>query len=96
MTAAGNCLYAMNQMLLAEMDGECRIGAGLPADWKDWSFRLPAESGYEVEFAMKGGRAEKLVLRPRRIDPARRIKLVLPDGSRREAALDKSEVVVLE
>ena len=96
MTAAGNCLYALNQMLLAEMDGECRIGAGLPADWKDWSFRLPAESGYEVEFAMKGGRAEKLVLRPRRIDSARRIKLVLPDGSRREAALDKSEVVVLE
>ncbi len=96
MTAAGNCLYALNQMLLAEMDGECRIGAGVPTDWKDWSFRLPAENGYEVEFAMKGGRAEKLVLRPRRIDPARRIKLVLPDGSRREAALDKSEVVVLE
>ena len=45
---------------------------------------------------MKGGRAEKLVLRPRRIDSARRIKLVLPDGSRREVALDKSEVVVLE
>ena len=95
MTAAGNCLYALNQMLLAELDGECRIGAGAPKEWKDWSFRLPSEGGYEVEFAMKGGKVEKLVLRPRRIDSARRVKLVLPDGSRREAALDKSEIVVL-
>ena len=84
------------KLMLAEMDGECRIGAGVPPNWKDWSFRLPAESGYEVEFEMKGGKVAKLVVRPRRTDPARTIKLVLPDGSRREATLDKPEVVILE
>lgn len=95
MTAAGNCLYALNQMLLAELDGECRIGAGVPKEWKEWSFRLPAESGYEVEFAAKEGRAVKLILRPRHVDKSRRVKLVLPDGSRHEVALDKEEVAVI-
>ncbi|MBO7684027.1 MAG: hypothetical protein J6T51_04815 [Kiritimatiellae bacterium] len=92
MTAAGNCLYAMNQMLLTEQDGECLVGAGVPKEWKDWSFRLPAEGGYEVECEVKGGKVAKLVLRPRRIGPARKVRLVLPDGSRREATLDGSEI----
>ena len=95
MTAAGNCLYAINQMLLMEADGECRIGAGVPKGWKDWSFRLPAESGYEVEFAMKDGKTERLILRPRNPKNGRRVKLVLPDGSRREVVLDRQEVEVL-
>ena len=82
-------------MLLAELDGECRIGAGVPKEWKEWSFRLPAESGYEVEFAAKEGRAVKLILRPRHVDKFRRVKLVLPDGSRHEVALDKEEVAVI-
>ena len=91
MTAAGNCLYAINSMLLMEADGECRIGAGVPKEWKDWSFRLPAESGYEVDFAMKGGVVTKLVLRQqpynkRGADP-RSVKVVLPDGSRRMVAV---------
>ena len=92
MTAAGTSLYAMNQMLLTEQDGECLIGAGVPKEWKDWSFRLPAEGGYEVECEVKGGKVAKLVLRPRRIDPARKVRLVLPDGSRREVPLDRSEI----
>ena len=95
MTAAGNCLYAMNQMLLMEADGECRIGAGVPKEWKDWSFRLPAESGYEVEFAMKDGKVTKLVLRegerPREPHPPRHVNVVLPDGSRRTIDLKFKE-----
>ena len=92
MTAAGNCLYAINSMLLMEADGECRIGAGVPKEWKDWSFRLPAESGYEVDFAMKGGVVTKLVLRQqahnnKRGGDPRTIKVVLPDGSRRTVAV---------
>ena len=91
MTAAGNCLYAINSMLLMEADGECRIGAGVPKEWKDWSFRLPAESGYEVDFAMKGGVVTKLVLRQqpynkRGADP-RSVKVILPDGARRTMAV---------
>lgn len=104
MTAAGNCLYAMNQMLLMEADGECRIGAGVPKEWKDWSFRLPAESGYEVDFAMKNGKVTKLMLRegerPRepqceaeRPSEPRTVNLVLPDGSRRKVTFDNKEVI---
>ena len=56
------------------------------------SFRRPAESGYEVDFAMKGGVVTKLVLRQqaynnkREADP-RSIKVVLPDGSCRMMAV---------
>ena len=102
MTAAGNCLYAMNQMLLMEADGECSIGAGVPKEWKDWSFRLPAESGYEVDFAMKDGKVERLALRGRKWEGRacrdrtmdatsaslpRTVNVVLPDGSRRKIDL---------
>ena len=87
MTGAGTCLYAINQMLLSERDGECLIGAGVPKEWKDWSFNLPAEGGYNVEFAMKAGKVAKLVLRPHRAGPSRKVKVVLPDGSRREVVL---------
>lgn len=77
-------------------DGECRIGAGVPKEWRDWSFRLPAENGYEVECEMKGGKVVKLVLRPRRIDPARKVRLVLPDGSHCMVKFDAEEVKVVE
>jgi hypothetical protein len=87
MTAAGTCLYAINSMLLMEAEGECRIGAGVPKEWKDWSFRLPAESGYEVEFAMKDGKVVKLALRSRRPGESRSVGVVLPDGSRRTVML---------
>ena len=98
MTAAGNCLYAINSMLLMEADGECRIGAGVPKEWKDWSFRLPAEGGYEVEFEMKNGVVTKLVLRQqaynskRESDP-RTVKVILPDGSRHTVEVVSSGVV---
>ena len=87
MTAAGNCLYALNQMLLMEADGECRLAAGVPSTWKDYSFRLPAEGGYEVECAVKGGTLARLALRARRSGAGRRVRLVLPDGTRRDVEL---------
>ena len=87
MTAAGNCLYALNQMLLTEADGECRLAAGVPAAWKDYAFRLPAEGGYEVECAVKGGTLARLVLRARRSGAGRRVRVVLPDGTRRDVEL---------
>ncbi len=87
MTAAGNCLYALNQMLLMEADGECRLAAGVPSTWKDYSFRLPAEGGYEVECAVKGGTLARLVLRARHSCAGRRVRVVLPDGTRRDVEL---------
>ena len=53
-------------------------------------------SSLSSRFAMKGGNAAKLVLRPRRIDPARKVRLVLPDGSRRMVKFDAEEVKVVE
>ena len=64
----------------------------MPKEWEDWSFRLPAESGYEVDFAMKSGVVTKLVLRQqacknkRGADP-RSVNVVLPDGSCRTVAV---------
>ena len=87
MTGAGTCLYAINQMLLTEQDGECLIGAGVPKEWKDWSFRLPAEGGYTVDFAMKDGKVDRLVLSPHpgaKTKKARKtVRVVLPDGTRK-------------
>ncbi|MBR0067199.1 MAG: hypothetical protein IJQ00_06355 [Kiritimatiellae bacterium] len=87
MTGAGTCLYAINQMLLSERDGECIIGAGVPKEWKDWSFRLPAEGGFEVECVVKGGKVDRLVLRPhpgtKAQGPRRTVRIVLPDGTRK-------------
>jgi hypothetical protein len=87
-------------MLLMEADGECRIGAGVPKEWKDWSFRLPAESGYEVDFAMKDGKVTRLVLRGRRVGDAapyqRTVNLVLPDGSCRKVTFDNKEVIKVD
>ena len=91
MTGAGNCLYAINQMLLSERDGECIIGAGVPKEWKDWSFRLPAEGGFEVECVVKGGKVDRLVLRPhpgtKAQGPRRTVRIVLPDGTRKAMEL---------
>ncbi|MBQ6340516.1 MAG: alpha/beta hydrolase [Kiritimatiellae bacterium] len=94
MTAAGNCLYALNQMLLTEADGECRLAAGVPAAWKDYAFRLPAEGGYEVDCAVKNGKLARLALRTRHPGTDRKVTLVLPDGTRRALTLDKPEVAV--
>ena len=105
MTAAGNCLYTMNQMLVMEADGECRIGVGVPKEWKDWSFRLPAESGYEVDFAMKDGKVSRLVLRERSRDSQREgerpreprtVNFVLPDGSRCKMTLAGEAVSLMD
>ena len=56
MTAAGNVLYAICQLLVADMEGGVHLAAGVPADWRDYSFRLPAPGGVEVRFAVKDGK----------------------------------------
>ena len=94
MTAAGNCLYAINQILLMEADGECRLAVGVPSTWKDYSFRLPAEGGYEVECAVKGGSLASLVLRTRKPSAGKRVRLVLPDGARCDVELSSPVVTI--
>ncbi|MGN0847673.1 MAG: glycosyl hydrolase family 95 catalytic domain-containing protein [Kiritimatiellia bacterium] len=65
MTAAGNVLYAICQLFVAEMEGGVQLGAGVPPDWTDYSFRLPAPGGFEVSLDVKGGAVAKFAVRPR-------------------------------
>lgn len=81
MTAAGTCLYAIDQMLLQDADGECRIGAGVPSEWTDYAFRLPSENGCVVEFAVRGGKPARLILRVCHPSAGKWIRLVLPNGT---------------
>ena len=64
-TAAGNCLYAVNQMLLCDHADAIRLGDAVPSDWKDYSFTLPSLKGVSVTMAVRDGRLAQLEVRPR-------------------------------
>lgn len=66
MTAAGNCLYALNQLLVADREDVVELGAGVPDDWRDYAFRLPIPGGWTVEAEVKGGRLVRFSATPRR------------------------------
>lgn len=66
MTAAGNVLYAICQLLVADMEGGVHLAAGVPDDWRDYSFRLPAPSGWTVEMQVKDGKVARFDAHPRR------------------------------
>ena len=79
MTAAGNCLYAINQLFVTERDGALFLASGVPSDWKDYSFRLPAPGGLFVEMQVADGKLARLRVTPAR--PAAEMpRIVLPDG----------------
>ena len=65
-TAAGNCLYAINQMLLCDHADAVYIGYTVPENWRDYSFRLPSLRGVTVDCAVRGGKLVRLVLTPRK------------------------------
>lgn len=62
-TANGCVVEALNTMLLATIDGKLRIAPGVPAEWKDYAFRLPAPGGIWVEYEVKDGREVKKIVR---------------------------------
>lgn len=64
-TAAGNCLYALNQMLLCDRGGEMFLGFTVPTDWKDYAFTLPSQQGVIVTVSVKNGGLETLAVKPR-------------------------------
>ncbi len=59
MTAAGNVLYAICQLLVADMEGGVQLAAGVPSDWKNYYFRLPVPGGFEVTLEVKDGKVEQ-------------------------------------
>lgn len=98
MTAAGNCLYAVNQLFVADMEGALHLAAGVPDDWQDYSFALPAPGGLTVKMAVKAGKLVDLSLVVKNPAATRQAKLVLPAKfgvSQQVVVLDKNIVQVL-
>ena len=62
-TASGMCSYALAQMLVAEIDGLLHIAPGVPDDWKDFAFSLPAPCGVWVDCEVRGGVPTRLSFR---------------------------------
>lgn len=75
-TAAGNCLYAIDQMLLCDRGGEVYLAFTVPTDWKDYAFVLPSQCGAQVSVTVKGGRLVHLALAPRAGGRAGPVRLV--------------------
>ncbi|HPA18749.1 MAG TPA: GDSL-type esterase/lipase family protein [Verrucomicrobiae bacterium] len=75
-TASGNCVLALNQMLLCDAEGELRLAPSIPATWKDYSFRLPAQRGVMVDCAVTNGVLARLALWPVRAGAERTVRLV--------------------
>ena len=92
-TAAGTALSAINSLFVTECVGETRLGCGVPARWRSWSFRLPTQHGVVVDMAVKEGRLEKLLLIPVDAMRDRELTIVLPGGltrSSRESVVVKA------
>ena len=68
MTAAGNVLYAICQLFVADQEGGIQLAAGVPSDWTDYSFRLPAPGGYSVSMEVRGGKVTAFAATPCRAD----------------------------
>ena len=68
MTAAGNVLYAICQLFVADQEGGIQLAAGVPSDWTDYSFRLPAPGGHSVSMEVRGGKVAAFAATPRRAD----------------------------
>lgn len=80
-TASGCAIEAVNTMMLANVDGELRIGAAVPSAWRDYAFRLPAYGGLIVECEMSSGKIRRVSV-VHRLGRKKMVRLVLPDGSR--------------
>ena len=78
MTAAGNVLFAICQLLVADMPDGVRLAAGVPSEWTDYSFRLPAPGGFAVSMEVKGGRLVRLDATAHGPSPDRKVRVALP------------------
>ena len=62
-TAAGNCLYAINRMMLLDRDGATYLAFTVPIDWRDYSFRLPSLEGDVISMSVANGKLKCLAVR---------------------------------
>lgn len=95
-TAAGNCVYAINQMLIHCFGNEIRLLAGPPDSWKDLSFDLPAYGGIMVHLKLEKGKLTLLNLRVNSPDQEQIKVLVLPASVLDGVDLESSSIIKKE
>lgn len=77
-TSAGNYIYAVNQILVSSREnGDINVAANVPADWREFSFRLPVYGGGWIDAEVEGGKFAKLEYKAGTSDSAER-RLILP------------------
>ncbi len=59
-TASGNCVFALNQILLCNFNDELRLAMGVPVAWQDYAFQLPAWHGLKLSARIEQGRLRTL------------------------------------
>ena len=62
-TGAGNCLYAINRMLVCDVEDVVRIGYSVPRDWTDYAFRLPCQKACMIDCKVVAGKVSKFSVR---------------------------------
>jgi hypothetical protein len=77
-TAAGNYVYALNQVLVQSQGDEIRIAPAVPESWKKFSFRLPCYGNLMASVAVDGGRVVDLTLIPGNPEKLQKVQLLIP------------------
>ena len=91
-TAAGNFVFALNQVLLRCQDERILIAPAAPESWRSFAFTLPCYGNLLCEAEVRGGRLARLVLKPG--DPAAEFTrtLILPARLAEGLAFNKKVV----
>lgn len=93
-TAAGNYVYALNQVLLQSQGNQIRIAPAVPESWKKFSFRLPCYGNLVASVAVRNGRIGQLVLMPGDGQKVHRLQVVIPSRLVDLANVNKQATVV--
>ena len=91
-TASGNFVYALNQVLLQCRDDRILIAPAVPAEWREFSFKLPCYGDLVAMVAVKDGRIAHLTLIPGDATKLQQRTLVIPERLFDERALNKKMV----
>jgi hypothetical protein len=78
-TAAGNFVYAVNQVLLQSRDDEISIAPAVPQTWKRFSFKLPCYGNLLAAVTVEQGRITTLALVPGDSEKPLHRTLVVPE-----------------
>lgn len=94
-TAAGNFVYATNQVLLQCRDDQILIAPAVPDSWKDFCFTLPCYEDLRAAVSVKDGRLHALTLTPGNPKKPYRRTLIVPERLLSESAVRRSAVTAV-